>query len=923
MAMNELRERVTRLEDFVGDPQGDNAVSLSIANEQHTERFLTLQTFVTDLRKEMDDRFVSVMEDLTSLTDVMKENFKNVEDEMALLKRAVVAPSGQIEGPASKIKVPEPKCFNGSRNSKELENFLWDMEQYFRAARIPASDHVTITSMYLSGDAKLWWRTRREDDASAGRPLIETWDALKKELKDQFLPNNTAWVARESLKKIKHSGSVRDYVKEFSSLMLDIKNMSEEDKLFNFLSGLQPWAQAELRRRAVQDIPSALAAAEGLVDYKFTSSSNNNGDGKKGNNKKGKASNSKDGQKKDWKKKDKGNGKQKGKDKANSEQKGKNTGCFLCNGPHFARDCPKKEKLSALIAQSENDDDVGETPTRMNPLQLLNAITTEKQAPLKGLMYVAVMVNGKEVRAMIDTGATNNFVSRHEAERLGLKIVQNASKLKAVNSAAKPIQGSAVSTLKVGSWENQCNFMVVPLDDFDLILGIEFLNMAKVMVAPYLRGILIGDEKQPCFVKALANGFYRGKELELQSAKQFKSGIKRGEQAYVAALIEIKSDQCGEVPAEVAAVLGAFADIMPDALPKELPPRRAIDHKIELEPGARAPAKAPYRMSPSELVELRKQLNELLDAGFVQPSKAPYGAPVLFQKKQDGSLRMCVDYRALNKVTIKNKYPIPNAADLFDRLSKASYFTKLDLRSGYWQVRIAAGDEGKTTCVTRYGSYEFLVMPFGLTNAPATFCNLMNDVLYEFLDQFVVVYLDDIVVYSETLVDHVNHLRKVFSKLREYKLYVKKEKCEFCRQEVKFLGHWVSKGQIRMDEKKIKAILDWTPPKKVSELRSFLGLANYYRKFIKGYSKKVNPLTDLLKKDQKWVWTDACQEAFEKLKVAVSSEPILKLPDFEKPFEVHTNAFDRAIGGVLVQDGYPLAFERRKLKDAEKKVFYV
>ena len=242
MAMNELRERVTCLEDFVGDPQGDNAVSLSIANEQHTERFLTLQTFVTDLRKEMDDRFVSVMEDLTSLTDVMKENFKNVEDEMALLKRVVVAPSGQIEGPASKIKVPKPKCFNGSRNSKELENFLWDMEQYFRAARIFASDQVTITSMYLSGDAKLWWRTRREDDTCAGRPLIETWDALKKELKDQFLPNNTAWVARESLKKIKHSGSVRDYVKEFSSLMLDIKNMSEEDKLFNFLSGLQPWA---------------------------------------------------------------------------------------------------------------------------------------------------------------------------------------------------------------------------------------------------------------------------------------------------------------------------------------------------------------------------------------------------------------------------------------------------------------------------------------------------------------------------------------------------------------------------------------------------------------------------------------------------------------------------------------------------------
>ena len=504
MAMNELRERVTRLEDFVGDPQGDNAVSLSIANEQHTERFLTLQTFVTDLRKEMDDRFVSVMEDLTSLTDVMKENFKKLEDEMALLKRAIVTPHCQIEGATSKIKVPEPKCFCGSRNSKELENFLWDMDQYFKAARIPVGDQVTITSMYLSGDAKLWWRTRMEDDACAGRPIIETWEALKKELRDQFLPCNTAWVARESLKKIKHSGSVRDYVKEFSSLMLDIRNMSEEDKLFNFLSGLQPWAQAELRRRAVSDIPSALAAAEGLVDFKYVSSSDTEGEGKKGNGaKKGKASTSKDGQSRDGKKKDNGDGK----------QKGKSTGCYLCNGPHFARDCPKREKLSALIVQSEDDDGedaAGESPTRMNPLQLISAMSMGNQSRL---MFVAVKVNGKEAKAMIDTGATSNFVSRREAVRLGLRMVQNPSKMKAVNATAKPIEGSAVCTLKVGTWEDQVNLMVVHLDDFDLVLGIEFLTLAKVIVATHLSGILIGDERTPCFVEAMSSGD-KGKSVQ-------------------------------------------------------------------------------------------------------------------------------------------------------------------------------------------------------------------------------------------------------------------------------------------------------------------------------------------------------------------------------------------------------------------------
>ena len=193
---------------------------------------------------------------------------------------------------------------------------------------------------------------------------------------------------------------------------------------------------------------------------------------------------------------------------------------------------------------------------------------------------------------------------------------------------------------------------------------------------------------------------------------------------------------------------------------------------------------------------------------MIQPSRAPFGAPVLLQKKHDGSLRMCVDYRALNQVTIKNKYPIPLAAELFDRLAKARYFIKLDLRSGYWQVRIAEGDEAKTTCVTRYGSYEFLVMTFRLTNAPETFCNLMNDVMFDYLDAFVVVYLDDIVVYSQTINEHDMHLKKVFQRLREHKLYVKQEKCVFAWEQITFLGQKISEGQIRMDERKVQAVID-------------------------------------------------------------------------------------------------------------------
>lgn len=923
MAERSVADRLARIEDFIGSPLTDGAVPLAVQILQLTEANIRLEQIVNGYATDWNKKLTDVVENMTTLTDAVqidsdeiKAKMLKLEDEIVLLKRAL---SADISSP-SKAKVPEPKAFQGVRNAKELENFLWDIEQYFLAARIPAQEQVSMASMYLAGDAKLWWRTRVQEDAILGKPKIDEWETLKKELKTQFLPCNAAWLARESLKKLKHTGTPREYVKEFSSLMLDISNMSEEDKLFNFMSGLQPWAQTELRRQGVNNVQLAMAAADSLIDFKYVPASSTNSKKVPDGNKKGKEKETSSS--KSWKKFD--GGKKDGDSKQSSNQSYKQakrtSGCFICDGPHRAKDCPKRERVSAIVAEMGNSSS-DSTPPHLSSLQLLNAITVEKDTSQKGLLYAMVKVNGREVLAMLDTGATNNFVAEKEAKRLGLKTVQNSFKLKAVNSEARPTQGTAMVDLKVGEWEGECSLMVVPLDDFDMILGMDFFLKAKVGLVPYLSGMFIHDEKSPCFVKAtFAGRLLDSKQRQMVlSAQQFKAGMKKGEQTLVAALVEIKPDQFVDVPEEAVAVLDEFTDVMPKELPKTLPPRRNVDHKIELEPGAKAPSQAPYRMAPAELAELRKQLDELLEAGYIQPSKAPYGAPVLFQRKQDGSMRMCVDYRALNKVTVKNKYPIPNASDLFDRLCRASYFTKLDLRAGYWQVRIAEGDEAKTACVTRYGSYEFLVMPFGLTNAPATFCNLMNDVLYEFLDRFVVVYLDDIVIYSESLDDHLDHLRQVFSRLREHQLYVKKEKCEFCRQEVMFLGHWISKGRIRMDEGKVKAIIDWSAPSKVPELRSFLGLANYYRRFIKGYSKKVSPLTDLLKKSQKWEWTSECQDAFDKLKRAVSSAPVLGLPDFHKPFEVHTDASDRAIGGVLVQEGHPLAFESRKLKDAEQR----
>ncbi|KAI3779509.1 hypothetical protein L2E82_09230 [Cichorium intybus] len=292
------------------------------------------------------------------------------------------------------------------------------------------------------------------------------------------------------------------------------------------------------------------------------------------------------------------------------------------------------------------------------------------------------------------------------------------------------------------------------------------------------------------------------------------------------------------------------------------------------------------------------QLQELLDKGFICPSSSPWEASVLFVMKKDGTMRMCIDYRELNKVTIKNRYPLPRIDDLFDQLQGASYFYKIDLRSGYHQVRVNDEDVCKTAFRTRYGHYEFLVMPFGLTNAPAVFMDLMNRVCKPFLDKFVIVFIDDILVYSKSEAEHEVHLREVLRTLKNEQLYAKLSKCDFWLQEVQFLGHVVSVEGIKVDPAKIEAVMKWEPPKTPTEVRSFLGLAGYYRRFIQDFSKIAVPLTQLTRKEVKFVWGEKQQEAFEILKKKLCEAPVLSLPEGTEEFVVYSDASNRGLGCV-------------------------
>ncbi|GJQ94961.1 putative reverse transcriptase domain-containing protein [Tanacetum coccineum] len=329
-----------------------------------------------------------------------------------------------------------------------------------------------------------------------------------------------------------------------------------------------------------------------------------------------------------------------------------------------------------------------------------------------------------------------------------------------------------------------------------------------------------------------------------------------------------------------------------------IPPTRQVEFQIDLIPGAAPVPRAPYRLAPSERKELSDQLKELSDKGFIRPSSSPWGAPVLFVKKKDGSFRMCIDYRELNKLTVKNRYQLPRINDLFDQLQGSSVYSKINLRSGYHQLRVREEDIPKTAFRTRYGHYEFQVMPFGLTNAPAVFIDLMNRVCKPYLDKFMIVFIDDILIYSKNKQEHAEHLKLILELLKKEQLYAKFSKCELWIPKVQFLGHVIDSQGIHVDPAKIKSIKDWASPKSATETRQFLGLAGYYRRFIEGFSKIAKPMTKLTQKKVKFDWSDKAETTFQLIKHKLCSAPILALPEGNEDFIAYCDASIKGLGAL-------------------------
>ncbi|GJZ63592.1 putative reverse transcriptase domain-containing protein, partial [Tanacetum coccineum] len=545
---------------------------------------------------------------------------------------------------------------------------------------------------------------------------------------------------------------------------------------------------------------------------------------------------------------------------------------------HIKRDCPK-------LKNHENGNWNGPAKGRSYALGGRDA------SPDSNVITGTFLLNNRYAKILFDTGADRSFVSSTFSASINITPTTLENHYDVELADGKIIGVNTIirgCTLNFMNHPFNIDLMPVPLGSFDVIIGMDWLTK--------YHGVIICDEKivrvpfgrEMLIFQGNGNNQREESRLNIISCTKAQEYLSKGCDVFLAHITTKEAkDKSEEKRLEDVPIVRDFPEVFPEDLPG-IPPARQVEFQIDLVPGAAPVARAPYRLAPSEMKELAEQLQELSDKGFIRPNSSPWGAPVLFVKKKDGSFRMCIDYRELNKLTVKNRYPLPRIDDLFDQLQGSSVYSKIDLRSGYHQLRVREEDIPKTAFRTRYGHYEFQVMPFGLSSTPAVFMDLINRVCKPYLDKFVIVFIDDILIYSKNKEEHEEHLKLILEFLKKEELYVKFSKCEFWIPKVQFLGHVINSKGIHVDPTKIESIKDWASPKSPTEIRQFLGLA------------------------------EKEEAAFQLVKQKLCSAPILALPKGSENFIVYCDALHKGLGAVLIQNEKVIAYASRQLKIHEK-----
>ncbi|XP_057780007.1 uncharacterized protein LOC130998610 [Salvia miltiorrhiza] len=585
--------------------------------------------------------------------------------------------------------------------------------------------------------------------------------------------------------------------------------------------------------------------------------------------------------------------------------------CFNCDEPYqIGHKCKKLFTIICEESQEEVELVLHAVEEAEDDFQISVNALAGQLAP--DTIRLQGKVGRHSITILIDTGSTHSFLDEMAARRIGCEVEYTNPLLVTVADGGRIECNTRCPKLE---WEmGACQFSsamrLLRLGGCDMVVGVDLLRQLGPITFNF-------GEQNIKFTREgkdiLLQGIKQEMTLKMITGKKFKRALRKGKGSLFGCLFMISAEkviQDSKPALEIQPLISKYLPIF--ETPTTLPPNRNHDHKIPLKPNTIPFKQNPYRYPYLQRMEIEKLVQEMLDTGIIQPSTSSFSSPVLLVKKKDETWRFCVDYRKLNSCTIKDNFPIPLVDDLLDELGGAAVFSKVDLRAGYHQIRMCAADIHKTAFVTSSGLYEFKVMPFGLTNAPATFQSLMNTVFRPFLGKFVLVFFDDILIFSKSMAQHLLDLEKVFQVMAEQQLFAKASKCSFGTSHVEYLGHIISDKGVAADPQKIQAMVDWPKPKNLKALRGFLGLTGYYRKFVRNYGSIARPLNDITKKGN-FIWREKAEEAFHALKKAMVTAPVLALPNFELPFVLETDDCYNGIGAVLMQDHHPIAFLSKSL----------
>ncbi|XP_019227493.1 PREDICTED: uncharacterized protein LOC109208797 [Nicotiana attenuata] len=868
-----------------------------------------LQNYMAETSKKLESND-SKMDELNHKFDLLMDKFFAGKD--GILGSAPTA-AHTVEGSGSRGRmmenheVPVGRSYSNNFNSKidcpyfeegDPKAWLRKCERYFHYNHIIDPQHKLDTAvLHLNGRAEEWYFSYQ-----LSRGTVR-WGEFTEEICKRFNDaDNSNLNLLGRFKRVEQNGSVNEYLERFEDLkawvLIKHPTIPEEFFLGFFIEGLKE----EIRHTVKMLDPYSLSHAVEKARHKeelMESMNKKKGYGGRQNLQPSTYVNTTMSKPSSYVQKE-------------NNQQSSISGTKLFEARKARGECYKwtieqdqleiEDKIEEEIVPVENSEAIIDETISLNALSGTITSTTIK---LKG-------VYGKQVLMILaDSGSTHSFIASSTAKQLGCAIQEVVQMRVAVANGGHLMSYHSCPQFK---WKTQGiefehKLRVLDIGGCDVVLGVDWMIKHNPILFDFIAYKLQVSVKGK---RVELKGYSEEGKLQSMTATEVKQLLKKGHVlwAHLFTVNVQTTESPSSIPDKIQDIIAEFPRVF--AEPKCLPPRRNHDHQIPLKPEAVPITIRPYRYNYFQKNEIEKQVNEMLNNGIIQPSHSPFSSPVLLVKKKDGSWRFCIDYRELNKMTIKDKFPIPLVDDLMDELNGSCIYSKIDLRASYHQIRMKEGDVYKTAFRTHLGHYEFRVMLFGLTNAPATFQSLMNQVFKPFLRKFVLVFFDDILVYSSSMDAHVLHLRKVLEIIQKEQLYAKMSKCAFGQDKVEYLGHIISGEGVSTDPAKIEAMVNWPVPKSVKALRGFLGLTGYYRRFVKSYGIISKPLTNLLKKNA-FQWNEEAESAFQQLKTAMSTVPVLDLADFTKPFVVETDACATGMGDVLMQGGRPIAFFSKAL----------